>query len=810
MTNSSAVRPKTDDKKSIHMKWERLIRGWLMLPKNFESLDLSMKLSLMKPLFYQENFAEVLTANRKWIFEKILRYQDLFLLSCSSVQEMPIVLKNIILCCRMFQPDHQKVLFNNLERLLHYASKKAKKEGNISIDFDGLLSNLVDFNLLPITYSKFAKTVDDHRFIFSKTVWKQLPLIASLTRKYVTSYESFAARFESILSTLKLPKIVKAIRWKFSSEEEIRDFKMLADAIYKIPDSNRGLSLLIYASCAVESNDENFSDAVFQVIVKAFKDQTKCDRETESLISSVFANLPEDVWKPSHIKCARQIKKVSLIQKPDVLLAAYNALRYSDLTEDWHDDVLQGFQESPRSWMKILYGLINDTTPCGPFYTPVKSVMKSWTRFSMNGRQYYADMCEIFSSILLSRESATPEDWDLLFNPMVDDYFSNYLYINLVLGLPVLDMSESNICCVTEILLFDHYSDAPLVLALIRVAEISKKPEETAMMALELINNIHGAERDSRKSVQLLKYVYVLANLAQTKKVHRQSLIFVSRVLKKWLKRERKDTILDSDAILNLIKLLIKHRLCQSEYSKKLFDSIFDQVKQGLFDSSFPSEDHLNLILVLFEVDAPRVLASNLPENDSFRIGYLCYMNSKRCLNEMEISESLRLSRELVTKSNWDVENSLVKAKMLSQILLMANSILDHEVYLYQLLPLLLEKIPTEDSIRTILRPRLMLSDAQRSKTSNSAIPSDLRNSLLSFESWHQLPKDTSNDDVLAYYLMIQNERQAILEAVARILGDGQLDEKLISFVLSLYFLRLDEAWLSEKFTVSILALLAK
>jgi hypothetical protein len=207
----------------IYLLWKRLVRGRL----TNERLrgNLSYKLDLVKELFSKENFAEILSTNTKRLPDKSWRYHNWLLLSCSSGQEVSIVLKNIILSCRMFQTDQQTKFYTNLERLLMCGCRRSQAEpdeANMSIDYNLLFSYLLDFDALPITYSTSSKNAHDHRCSFAKKVWKQLPLIVASTQTYVTNHDRFSESLQSIWEVLTQPRIIRATRWKFNSEEEVR------------------------------------------------------------------------------------------------------------------------------------------------------------------------------------------------------------------------------------------------------------------------------------------------------------------------------------------------------------------------------------------------------------------------------------------------------------------------------------------------------------------------------------------------------------------------------------------------------------
>jgi hypothetical protein len=827
------ARKQKSNAEELHSKWRRIIHGWLMnlqLPSNFESLDLKLKLALVKPLFYRKDFAEQMILNREWIFPELHLYQNMILLSCPLESEVELVLRNILISCRLFDPDHQGEVYRNLGNLFKIASRRTQANARDAVEFDSFISYLFNFDVLPMSFqNSAAKTVIEHRIMFAETVWKFIPLIVASTKEYIEDIDAFSMNVERVWCMLKQPKfesesweaitsrIVKATDWDFDSARITQSFKIIADTIFHLPETSKDLCYVIYCFVVFKLKDEEASE-LFEVIVEAFENTSMCDSNTQLLISSILVNLPGNVWKLGHMKYARRIKNASRTTHNDVLLAAYKGLPYSDFPSDCGQDILQGLQEDPESWIAVI-GWFTSRRNCNfeneTFYEQLRAVMKFCYETEFGGRQFYADMCETFSSVLEARKMASREDWSLMLNILVEDYFSNYVYVRLVLRIPVLDLGESKISYLTYLLLSERYFSPPLILALIRLAELTQQPEKLALGAFQDLNYVHRTQSFSRhlKYSQFLKYVYVLAKNAQTEGVHSQSLVFLSQVLKQWISRERKKP-LDSDSVLKVIQLLIKTNLCTSDISREAFQSISQLIDLGLVNSCFELEDHFNLYLALLTLNPSLELESRIfhPQNsdsDTLQLGHFYHLHRTRGLGENDKAEFVNISEELFTQARWDGKDSRLKAKFISQIIVIVKQF-HEELYFERCLSNIAKEISNDAMFLSVLRPRLLLTEAIRSKKFCAPVNPETRQFLLNFSAWFELPIDLSDEDSLAYSLLIRDEKQEITESVARLFGDGLLDEKLAVFVASLYFVRLNDDSLIEKFTVSLLVQLAR
>jgi hypothetical protein len=827
---NSTVTLQNSYREEFDSKLEWLIRSWLMNKRNFEALDFKLKVALVNEFYHREDFPEILIRNRSLrvsIVSGCFRFQRKLILSCSTVGDMTLVLRNIFLACRMLPLYQQREIYSNLDKLLRLIAESAKENGvAVFGSLDQLISNLFNFEALPLTYDESAKNKERHRFIFSKAIWESLPLILSSTAQYVKNVAIYEVFITKIWWTLKRPnfrsenwkkivcRIAKSTESAFRPETPVADLKMILDSIetclYPIED----LRLLIFTLISFKVEDENNSDYhMFQMVVDSFSDRTEFGLNTQLLLSSVLVRVPKEVWKPRHLPFVRQIKRTSEALGKKLLLVAYKSLAQSSsfvLSEENAVDIVQGLEEDFETWFKIVTKFRNKPGfPYDAFYTPVKAFMYSFVESQETNTWKFRDICKIFAELLLMMKSASSEDWDLILTGSSSMFMYTFhsLLIKLVLKIPVLEMSEETMRHLTKTLLSTTENLPSLLLALTKIAEFTKEPESLAISSLEHLKFLDRENRFPRSSfpyIEVLRFVYILTLKAQTERVHEEAIVYLSRVLTLWLLSASKRS-LDSDSALKLVSHVIRANLCKSQVYSETCASIFSEIDSNLPNVGFYPEDRFNLLLILYELNPSKVF-----ETETYRLTHwsvlmanLCFAHKAK-LRNIEAEEFMKISRALIFKSRWEGQQATFKAKIVSQIIIIIKEF-HQEPYFDQIFSLIMEEISNEKNFLAILRPRLLLSDALRAKHANKPVSSNI---LFKGSCWPALTTNVSEAVRLAYHGLINDEKQEIIELVTKLFFDGTLNEQMATIAVSLYFMNQES--FAESFTVSLLVQLAR
>jgi hypothetical protein len=809
-------------------KLEWLIRSWLMNKRNFESLDFKLKVALVNEFYHREDFPEILIRNRSLgisIVSSCFRFQRKLILSCSTVGEMTLVLRNIFLSCRMLPLDQQRAMCRDLDKLLRLITKTAKEDALVFHgSFDQLISNLLNFEALPLTYDESAKTVTQHHFIFSKIIWNLIPLIVESTQNFVNNpRDTYGISITKIWSILKQPRLtsenwevivsrmIKCTKWNFLSFFTGNSFKLISESIHGYSDSSKDLCLFINVLVALKLEDQETSKNLFQSIIESYRNQTEYCKRTQFLLTSLLLSLPKKIWKSSHIFFARQIRDISGIRgEPiNVLLSVYEGVADSEyiLVKENFVDIIEGLKDDYNSWMLVLLKFQSNRRLCyDEFYVPLKSFMSSFVETNTTSSSQFSDLCAIFAEVLSFKKSASREDWELILNILSCYDFDFGVLAKLILEIPVLNLTETHMRSFTDAFLFQTFTKPSGELALLKIAEITKEPEQLAVTALETLNN--SGWNEYAKNLDALQFIYFLAQRTQTVQVYEQSLIYLSRVVYRWLATFIEYS-LDSNSMLLLTTLITRTHLCSSPIYVETCDLIFDQIEKGFSNLSFHAEDRFNLVLVLYELNPSRVLQSkSLNQRDSWSIqmAHLCFSHRTN-LNPIDMKDFKDITTAIISRCRWvDFSESSYKTKLISQVLCLIQEF-HEEPYFSQLISLTRQEILNlDDFAATCLLPRLLLAD-----NLGKSATTETRKFLLNISAWYELPIRFSDNDKLAYHLLLREVNKGIAKSIAKEFCGGVFDENLLVFASSLYFIRLEQqAELIEIFSVSILVQIAK
>jgi hypothetical protein len=235
----------------------------------------------------------------KNIFDELITVEVIEEMFCSMdpASDFSNALVNVLLICRILPPAKQVEIYGNLRQIYHAASETAEI---FDIEFpaiDQFVPVLFEFPLFPVIYYSSTTTIAQSLSMFSEILFDMFPLIMDASGSLESDPESCREYLEMIWTTVKakssesetwssiLSRLRKRYEW--IPDKQVNGFMRIADMIYDSAESDKTLSLYIYALIALRV-PKNESAGVFSKLIEAFSSTRKQVIEMQSLLVCPF------------------------------------------------------------------------------------------------------------------------------------------------------------------------------------------------------------------------------------------------------------------------------------------------------------------------------------------------------------------------------------------------------------------------------------------------------------------------------------------------------------------------------------------
>jgi hypothetical protein len=374
---------------------------------SYSGLDESLRHIVMRELFDREDFFTLLKKTRnhfllKSIFNQTLTAHNVItiLINSNSSFNVDAFFEKVTISCRLLPPKKQRELYFNLLALYQHACAIAATHEQIISSLDSFTEKLLSFDLLTISYSRSAKTVQEHFMTFTETIWDQFPL---LVRKDGDK-EFYRRWFDTVWTNVKQPlrdgegwekivsRVVKRSQWvNRDSQSLLLEF---ANDIYLDSESQeiKDISLFMIAFFCLDAEEEETSAGIYRErILEAFKDGTERGLQTQHLLAAILSDLSD--WDgDNNLDFARQIEKHSLVQEKSVLLGAYLNTHNYFKCPDFYSDLIKGLHENGKLWIKAVNFSESRSFRIEEIhilYRPLRSILEKKTGFTQIGKEEY-------------------------------------------------------------------------------------------------------------------------------------------------------------------------------------------------------------------------------------------------------------------------------------------------------------------------------------------------------------------------------------------------------------------------------------
>jgi hypothetical protein len=748
---------------------------------------------LLREFLVCENVQERLRQIQNHIF---LRYVFSVLLTVTTVNEvlsqgrfeheMSLLLKNILISCRLLPERKQKSMYEDLGDMFLRAKTIARIHGQEFPKMESFFPLLFDFDVAPVSY--YRSELEEHKTTFFETM-------ASLTDVVLISIVDTLEDFRSVADCIKvmLRIVDPTISYRNFTESlllkmgrEASQLKLVKDFIYE-ESHNYYLSFFIYAIYAWRLDPPEFK-IFLKKCLDAFKSEEANNRKFKIILSRELCSYPTFIWKPDHLSLARLIHKNSTPQHcTSILLAVYRGFAKDKnvvFQEIYSSDIVKGLKSDLKSWCDVLEGfLVNRKTlrhwsVYAPYCVPLKMLLTT----RQLQKEELQQMLMLFCKILIICNIDSNEDWTIIANHTGS---LNRATLNLIYkDLKRIPSDESVIESLITASMKAQDLDSKSFSGLFRFFNKSQQPLKLTLTFLNHFQRFHLTVNFN--GYMLWAFVVFIAEKARYPEVYEllMELLF-----------ERYNNYYGSwDNNCNKILWLItRYNICTSRNFIVHRNTLFTHLSARL------EAIRHNTVSDYFLASAVVALKPEYKERNSM-VSEERYLLHKYMTQPPDLSKIPEFVKNFGCILTSSIEQSASK-----------------ETFAYIIINIIknIQCGPNFAAIRETLvaacfrchpepmlfAPVCLLAEARYCLKEEQSIPENIRSFLLSPEMWYKEP-EVSNWSIAA-------ENRIVLTETQKLFRNKVYNGSLVNFAVSLYFLEIeiDE---NRLFSVSILAQLAK
>jgi hypothetical protein len=728
------------------------------------------------------------------------------LLCVQESDEMSLVLKNVLLCCRILQPLDQEKMHKKIGDLYVAAKESAKKLSQSFPSMESFLPCLLDFGVAPISHLKHISE-HEHQTHFAATMCDLSPAIFASVVGYLDNMQSATTFLKKVHTSSRVDKIItwKTLAKKFllktmhlsgicfdRSYEGVRRLTKVDNFVYE-EDFVGFFNVVIFA---FRANRFNNIHTLFKPILDVFKQTSDKADKVKILLSVIFKNLPNFSWTQEMLPYVRLIQRnaPSGCGCQNLLFAAYKGLSGSQkLKQMYFPDILKGIKNCQLKWVKVLNEFLNNSDPTLPrsaylpFHLPLRKLLKS----KSEPHEPYLMMA--FVKILVLAESDCSEDWDILskyepdFSFEENDFFGREFTEYLVMMKNILS-DEAYILKLILASFNPAFSSSYSVAYFIRIFKKSKTPNNLALKIVDAVENDTYLLSD-----EIWGFFMFLVKTLQEPEIHERVFAFIS-----YIETVTKFDCLDASA-LRIVQFIVKNSLCFSNLYLESCEKITEQLERHLDNEEIQPAELFYNSSALFSINPNYQPLKNPLSSISSAAYLMSQLHMNGSLNENQATqfvEDFRHIRDLL------FDSSTQETSNLSLIIIELINEFQNEPYFDQLKGHVLVDLSILDLGRRCCVARCYLVEVLDCFNKGLEIPQIARNFLLDL--------DGRRPTEFRVNWSLQNENQAILEMTKQIFAKGVFDSRLVKFAASIYFFAIIAEENDDIFSMNMLTQLAR
>jgi hypothetical protein len=779
--------------------------------KYFEYLHSEYEYLLLKEFFYRVDFSDFLLRTmidlpQRITFARLLSPMNVYrlILNANSALEVSKIFLNMLLACRLLPPTAQKEIYDNLEPLFTAATRIGRVYGQETLleSMESILTALFEFDLLPLSYSSSAQTKENHFFAFIETLWDLLPTIFHCFSFWDIDTSKWIFYAEKIYESVRKPKYdgetwETIVRRICKRREWMQSFTYIY--IHQKPwtPGESIVSQEIYYFL-------NTLRGYFEPLVEVFEDSIDRRRETQVLLNElVLKNMPFYYFPGALLNALRRIRKVSIFEEKNLLLAGYKKVIANPeftFNDDFCEDIVNGLSEDQESWIAVLSGYFACRNPprsrfaYDSFYGPVRRLFER-IELDETNKDYYASLAKAYSELVKMRNSATSEEWRLLLR---SEYFRVHpdIFIDLIKETSPASLPEESRSDLVIYLL----SAAPLqpktVLALIRLMETSKSSLKLGRLITEHLETYAENQLPNLPSCTW-DLLAIVARNSQSLDVHEKLLVHLLRVLQLY---ETSKIDLNAGTMYEVFSFIMERNLCRSDSYVLSIEAqigkIFKETTPNDFDSFYfgfmlnkinPSNKNLNSKKASYRM-RPALLIHR-------------HRTTPASINVNDFSEALQELLGIFLYNTGDnARISLMIIKFIQEF--------HSESYFNVIRSSQFDSRIHEHRFEAFY-PRLKLLEAKKYLNDNQPISDPVKKYLSNCDYCTQGNSKLLDDQSIERYLFLRNEQQYIAEEAAKIFS-RTTDAYSVKFFARIYFLILNHEAVTETYAAPVFTQIAR